>query len=148
MTEKYLNNHYNKDLKEFARNLRNNSTLTEVILWNKILKQKKLRGYSFLRQRPIKNYIVDFFSKDLKLVIEIDGKIHKFQKQKDKKREEEIRDLGFSFIRFQNEEILHELFNVQRTLESFVDEFEKRNMEKLNRNNLTPLSPQEEIERK
>ena len=101
MTEKNLNNHYNKDLKEFARNLRNNSTLTEVILWNKILKQKKLRGYSFLRQRPIKNYIVDFFSKDLKLVIEVDG-------------------------------------NVQRTLESFVDEFEKKNMEILSRNNLTP----------
>ena len=125
MIEKYSNNHYNKNLKEYARKLRNNSTLPEVILWDKLLKRKQLRGYPFLRQRPIKNYIVDFFSKNLNLIIEVDGEIHKFQKGKDKKREEEIKELGYSVIRFQNEEILYELFNVQRTLESFIDEFER-----------------------
>ena len=124
---KHSNNHYNKNLKEFARKLRNNSILPEVILWDKLLKRKQLRGYPFLRQRPIKNYIVDFFSKNLNLIIEVDGEIHKFQKGKDKKREEEIKKLGYSVIRFQNEEILHELINVQRTLESFIDEFEKGN---------------------
>jgi len=107
MTDNLSYNHYNKNLKEFARNLRNNSTLPEVILWNKILKRRQLRGYSFLRQRPIGNYIVDFFCKDLKLIIEIDGKIHLFQKSKDKKREEELLRLGYSIIRFQNEEILY-----------------------------------------
>jgi len=61
MTETRSNNYYDKGLKEFARNLRNNSTLPEVILWNKILKRKQLRGYPFLRQRSIENYIVDFF---------------------------------------------------------------------------------------
>ena len=127
MIEKYSNNHYNKNLKEYARKLRNNSTLPEVILWDKLLKRKQLRGYPFLRQRPIKNYIVDFFSKNLNLIIEVDGEIHKFQKGKDKKREEEIKELGYSVIRFQNEEILYELFNVQRTLESFIDEFERTN---------------------
>ncbi|NOR76224.1 MAG: DUF559 domain-containing protein [Draconibacterium sp.] len=140
MNEKNSNNHYNKNLKEYARKLRNNSTLSEVILWDKLLKRKQLRGYPFLRQRPLKNYIVDFFSKDLKLIIEVDGEIHKFQKRKDKKREDEIIELGYSVIRFHNEEILNELFNVQRTLESFVDEFEERNgtREVRQRSNITP----------
>lgn len=133
MTETHSNNHYNQDLKEFARNLRNNSTLPEVILWNKILKRKQLRGYPFLRQRPIGNYIVDFFSKDLKLIVEVDGEIHKFRKSKDKKREEGLLQLGFSIIRFKNEEILNELFHVERTLESFIDEFEE-----INSRNITP----------
>ena len=125
MTKKYSNNCYNRALKEYARKLRNNSTLSEVILWEKLLKQKKLRGYPFLRQRPIKNYIVDFFSKDLNLIIEIDGEIHKFQKAKDKKRELDLIELGYTIIRFSNEQILNEFINVIRTLESFVDEFEK-----------------------
>jgi very-short-patch-repair endonuclease len=126
MIKKYSNNNYNKDLKDFARRLRNNSTLPEVILWEKLLKQKKLRGYPFLRQRPIKNYIVDFFSKELQLIIEIDGEIHKFQKAKDKSRELELKELGYKIIRFSNEQILNDFFNVFRTLESFVDDFEKK----------------------
>lgn len=130
MQEVHSYNHYNKNLKEFARELRNNSTLSEVIFWDKLLKRKQLRGYPFLRQRPIKNFIVDFFSKDLKLIIEIDGEIHKFQKKKDKRREEELKELGFSIIRFHNNEILQDLFNVQRTLEDFIDKFEEKNKSK------------------
>jgi len=126
MTVTNSNNNYNKDLKKFARKLRNNSTLPEVILWNKILKRKQLRGYQFLRQRPIGNYIVDFFSKDLKLIVEVDGEIHKFRKGKDKKREADIKALGYSVIRLGNEEILQGLPNVIRTLENFIDEFENR----------------------
>ena len=135
MIDKHSNNFYNKDLKEYARNLRNNSTLPEVILWNKLLKRKQLRGYAFLRQRPIKNYIVDFFCKDLNLIIEIDGEIHKFQKAKDKNREVALKELGYTIIRFKNEQILNEFINVIRTLEEFVDEFES---------NVTPKSPQGE----
>lgn len=133
MTDKYSNNFYSNNLKEYARQLRNNSTLPETILWNKLLKKKQLRGYSFLRQRPIKNYIVDFFSKDLNLIIEIDGEIHKFKKAKDKNRELILNELGFTIIRFKNEQILHEFINVIRTLEEFIDEFET---------NITPKSPQ------
>lgn len=127
MTEKHSNNDYNKDLKEYARKLRNNSTFAEVILWDKLLKKKQLRGYPFLRQRPLANYIVDFFSKDLKLIIELDGRIHQYQQKKDKKREEELKSLGYSILRFHNKEILNNLFNVQKTLELFIDDFEERN---------------------
>lgn len=132
MTSIHYNNHYNKNLKELARKLRNNSTLAEVVLWDKVLRKKQLRGYSFLRQRPLENYIVDFFCKDLKLIIELDGEIHKFQKVKDKKRDEEIKRFGYSIMRFDNEDIMNGLPNVVRTLENFVDEFE------IKRINITP----------
>ena len=138
MTDNLSNNNYNKNLKEFARNLRNNSTLPEVILWNSLLKRKQLRGYPFLRQRPIDNYTVDFFCKDLKLIIELDGEIHRYQKSKDKRREEELLRLGYSIIRFNNEEVLHELVNVERTLENFIDEFEKENSNSRINRNITP----------
>lgn len=132
MTLVQANNHYNKNLKEFARKLRNNSTLPEVILWNKVLAKKQLGGYSFLRQRPIGSYIVDFFSKDLKLIIELDGEIHRYHKNNDKERENEFKEYGYSIIRFDNEYVMHGLPNVIRTLELFIDEL------KNNRLSITP----------
>lgn len=51
---------YNPQLKEKARYLRNNSTFTEIMLWN-YLKGKQLKGYDFHRQKPLGNFIVDFF---------------------------------------------------------------------------------------
>jgi len=125
MTNNKLNNNYNKSLKEYARTLRKNSTLSEVILWNKLLKRKQLKGYQFLRQRSINNYIVDFFCKDLKLIIEIDGEIHRFQKGKDRERELDLKNLGYHIIRFKNREILDNLYNVEKTLEYFIDDLEK-----------------------
>ncbi len=124
MANNVSNNHYNRNLKEFARKLRNNSTLAEVVLWEKVLRKKQLRGYSFLRQRPIENYIVDFFCKDLKLIVELDGEIHKFRKNKDRDRDNNLKEYGFSIIRFDNEDIVNGLPNVIKTLEAFIDEFE------------------------
>jgi very-short-patch-repair endonuclease len=124
MTATQSNNQYNRNLKEFARKLRNNSTLAEVVLWEKVLRKKQLRGYSFLRQRPIENYIVDFFCKDLKLIVELDGEIHKFRKSKDIERDNNLKENGYSIIRFDNEDIMLGLPNVIKTLGAFIDEFE------------------------
>jgi very-short-patch-repair endonuclease len=66
---------YNPKLKELARQLRNNSTFAEVLLWNE-LKNKQIKGYDFHRQKPILNYILDFFCSELKLAIEVDGLTH------------------------------------------------------------------------
>ena len=72
-----------------ARNLRNNQTSHEILVWN-ILRRKKLSGHKFLRQHPIfysiRNdwvdfYIADFYCAKLKLIIEVDGKIHESQKE-------------------------------------------------------------------
>ena len=69
---------YNLKLKELARDLRNNSTKSEVILWLK-LKGKQMYGYDFHRQKPIDNYIVDFFCHELMLAIEVDGYSHQLE---------------------------------------------------------------------
>ncbi len=66
---------YNPNLKELARKLRNNSTKAEIILWLK-LKGKQMYGYDFHRQKPLDNYIADFFCHELMLAIEVDGYSH------------------------------------------------------------------------
>ena len=77
---------YNPKLKHLARKLRKNSTLSEVLLWNE-LKGKKLMGIDFHRQKPIGTFILDFFSPDLMLVIEIDGITHAYKQKDDLKRQ-------------------------------------------------------------
>ncbi len=78
--------YYNQKLKFLSRELRKKSTLSEVLLWNK-LKARKIKGYQFMRQKPINNYIVDFYCSKLKLVIEIDGISHNDKSEKDRKRQ-------------------------------------------------------------
>ncbi|MEQ9300482.1 MAG: DUF559 domain-containing protein [Cyclobacteriaceae bacterium] len=75
---------YQKSLKEFSRYLRNNSTLSEVLLWQE-LRAGQIRGYKFNRQKPLDRYIVDFYCKKLNLVIEVDGSSHDsdYRKMKD-----------------------------------------------------------------
>jgi very-short-patch-repair endonuclease len=86
---------YHSKLKELARKLRNNSTKSEVILWQ-YLKGKKMMGYDFHRQKPIDNFIVDFFCNKLKLVIELDGYTHTFEDvaDRDKLKQEKITRTG------------------------------------------------------
>ena len=63
-------------------------TYSEVKLW-KELKYGQMMGYDFDRQRPIGNYIVDFFCKDLQLALEVDGLTH--QGDEAARRESEVR---------------------------------------------------------
>ena len=83
-----------------ARKLRNNMTLSEVLLWNE-LKNKKL-DVRFSRQIPIDNFIVDFFCKELALAIEIDGDSHQYddQPEKDRVRQSRLEALEVRFLRF------------------------------------------------
>jgi very-short-patch-repair endonuclease len=69
---------YNPKLKEHARVLRNNSTKSEIYLW-KYLKGRQRLGFDFHRQKPIDNYIVDFYCCDLFLAIELDGITHTYE---------------------------------------------------------------------
>jgi len=66
---------YNPNLKQLARKLRNDSTLGEILLW-KELNNKQFYSYDFHRQKPLLNYIADFYCYELALVIEIDGRYH------------------------------------------------------------------------
>lgn len=116
------NYYYNKNLKAFARRLRKNSTKAEVVLWKEVLRGAKMQGYTFLRQRPVKNYIVDFMCKKLRLIIEVDGITHHREEQwkLDKQRESELEDIGFSILRFTDDEVLGDLKNVERVIGQWV----------------------------
>jgi very-short-patch-repair endonuclease len=112
---------YNPKLKEYARELRNNSTYTEVQLWN-YLKGKQLRGYDFDRQKPIDNFIIDFYCKELMLAIEIDGESHYGNKAKDKKKDKRLNELGVTVLRFDDMEVVHQLDKVVESIEKWIDE--------------------------
>ncbi len=117
----------NKNLKEFARENRNDSTFGEVILWTKVLSKKKL-GYQFNRQFIIENFIVDFVSRKLKLIIEVDGYSHQFKYSKDKNRDFVLSKLGYTVLRFQEAEIKYDLDNVVRNISDYIENFEKSNL--------------------
>jgi very-short-patch-repair endonuclease len=121
--------HYNKKFKPYARGLRNNSTSSEITLWFHILKSRKLKGYQFFRQRPILNYIADFFCKELKLVIELDGATHFGKKTEDILRQHDIEDHGYNVIRFKDEEVLLDLNGVRESLEKWIDDYESKHPE-------------------
>ncbi len=111
---------YNPKLREFARQLRNNSTLSEVLLWKQI--KGKALGVEFKRQVPMLEYIVDFYCQEIGLAIEVDGNIHDFRYLEDAQRQQEIEKYGVIFIRFSNEEIKNNMFSVILSLESKIEE--------------------------
>jgi very-short-patch-repair endonuclease len=111
---------YNPYLKEKARELRNNSTLGEIILWKK-LKGKQCYGFDFHRQKPILNYIVDFYCFKLKLIIEIDGYSHQFKAEEDKERDLKLLEVGFTVLRFEEGEVRHNLDLVLQRLSIFIE---------------------------
>ena len=114
---------YNKKLKDFSRKLRNNSTLSEVLLW-KHIRSSQMKGYKFNRQKPLLNYIVDFYCKPLNLVIEIDGESHKHKYFEDKERQTNLEEQGLHFLRFDDLEVKRDMENVIRTIEIWIEEYE------------------------
>ena len=115
---------YNPKLKHLSRELRNDSTLAEVLLW-KQLNGRKVRGYQFARQKPIDDYIVDFFCHDLALVIEIDGSSHEERLEQDKARQEYLESMGLKVIRFLDKDLKSNLQGVVSQLELVIDEIEE-----------------------
>jgi len=105
-------------------------TQAEVKIWNDLLRKKQCFGYKFLRQRSILNYIVDFMCPELKLIIEIDGYSHHFEDvyEKDVKRQSEIEKLGYTFIRFADDEVMNDFNNMIRTFEIYIGDFYKLNL--------------------
>jgi RecG-like helicase/very-short-patch-repair endonuclease len=96
---------YNKESIEIARQNRKNSTKAEEHFWNLIRDHNT--GYEFTRQKPIGNFILDFYCKTLKLCIEIDGEYHREEKEilRDTDRTQYLNALQIKVIRFTNEEV-------------------------------------------
>ena len=110
---------YDPKLKERARYLRNNSTLSEILLWQR-LKAKQMHGYDFDRQKPIDNYIVDFFCNELMLAIEIDGDSHSEKMQEDRLRQQKLESLGVRFLRFDDRDVKQNMAGVLSVIENWI----------------------------
>ena len=93
---------YNPRLKERACELRKDSTQTEVLLW-RYIRKKQILGYDFDRQKPIDEFIVDFYCKELKLAVEIDGESHYGNEAKDKRRDRRLNRLGVTVIHIEDD---------------------------------------------
>ncbi len=119
---------YNKRLQPFANKHRKNMTKAEACLWKYVLKARKMRGYRFRRQRPVLNYIADFMCKELMLVIEVDGFTHLLNetKHRDQKKQTDLEAVGFTILRFKDEEVLRQIGQVIETVENWIVEKEKR----------------------
>ena len=101
---------YNPNLKHIARNLRAEMTARERLLWSR-LRKRQLQGVQFYRQKPIGDYIVDFYAPKASLVVEVDGSQHlnSEHRQDDAERDAYLKSQGLRVLRFSNFEVSQEL---------------------------------------
>jgi very-short-patch-repair endonuclease len=84
-----------------------------------------MKGYQFLRQKPLNNYIVDFFCYELMLVIEIDGDSHDYRCKEDQRRQKRLESLGITFLRFSDVDVKRNMEGVLQSIEMRINELEK-----------------------
>ena len=111
---------------QLARELRRNQTAEEELLW-KYLRNKQLGGYKFYRQHPFiykstndgqSFFILDFFCHSHKVVVELDGGIHKLKTEEDKNRDKVLKEMGIKTLRIRNEEFKNQ--NIQFVLNKIL----------------------------
>ena len=90
--------------------------MSEVLLWNQ-LKNRQMKGYQFMRQKPIGEYIVDFFCNKLGLVIEIDGESHDGKFRYDSERQKFLESIGLTVLRFNDADVKKDMSNVLMGIE-------------------------------
>src|SRR5580765_3978169 len=110
---------YNANLREWARDLRRKMTLAEILLWKR-LKGKQLCGCDFDRQRPLGRRIVDFYRKEMKLAVDVDGSVHDFTRERDERRQRELEALGVTVLRFWNYDVKNDIASVVRRIEEWI----------------------------
>ncbi|GEM_PF-334045 len=110
---------YNPKLKEAARRLRKNLTPAEKKIWYGYFRDFE---YPVLRQRPIDNYIVDFYCPEYRIIVEIDGDSHFTDDGKgyDEERTKILEQYGLRIIRFINEDVLQNLESVVYRIEEAI----------------------------
>jgi very-short-patch-repair endonuclease len=118
---------YEPRLKGFARNLRAHQTEAEARLWLQLRRDQL--GVRFLRQRPLGQYIVDFYAPKARLVIELDGSQHMDdpkQRDKDQRRDAWLRSRGLKVLRFDDRQVLTETRAVMEVIFKVVEEAVRR----------------------
>ena len=114
---------YIQSLKKPARRLRSNMTDAEQKLWYRI-RRKQILGVQFYRQKPLLNYIVDFYCASAGLVIELGGGQH-FEPEhqnKDTARDKALAEMGLYVLRFDNLQVLKELDSVVARIDDVVEQ--------------------------
>jgi len=118
--------------KKICRELRKNQTVAEKI-FREAVRNRKFRGLKFYRQYPLffdyigkeTFYVADFYCFEKRFIVEIDGIIHNYQKERDTYRTFIIQMLGIDVIRFKNEEIEKNIQQVLKKLENWLDKNKK-----------------------
>ena len=103
---------YNKNLTALARENRKNPTAPESRMWNEVLRMRHFSDYKILRQKPIADFIVDFYCAELRLAIEIDGDSHAESVEYDAARTGALNAHGISVVRYTNDEVMKNLAGV------------------------------------
>lgn len=110
---------YSPKVRQLARLLRKQSTVAEILL-RKALRGKQMLGYDFHRQKPIDEYVVDFYCPRLGLVVEIDGVTHEGKEEADEVRQEKLESFGLTVLRFRDEEVKWDLDGVLSSLQARI----------------------------
>ena len=108
---------YNHKLKERARRLRSQMTDSELALWER-LRRKQVQAVQFYRQKPIGNYIVDFYAPKPKIVVEVDGSQHMDSEHaaRDLQRDAFLASQGLRVLRFDDLQVLKEIEGVMEVI--------------------------------
>ena len=101
--------------RHLARTLRKNQTDAERMMWRR-LRNRQCKGYKFRRQMPIGTYIVDFACIELKIIVEIDGAQHQERVEFDERRTACLESIGYTVVRFWNNEVLEHIDAVLESL--------------------------------
>ncbi len=113
--------YYNPKLKCRASKLRRKErTYAEKLLWC-YLRNRKIQGYKFIRQKPIGNFIVDFYCPEIMLIIEADGVSHEGKEYYDQKRVEYFESLGLTVLRFSDDEIKNKIETTIQKINDFIN---------------------------
>lgn len=114
---------YNKALKVNSRSLRSSMTDAEQLLWSR-LRRKQILNVQFYRQKPLGNFIVDFYSSKVSLVIEVDGAQHMDpdNRERDRVRSQYLRLCGLEILRFNNLQVLREIEAVMSQIYTVIEE--------------------------
>jgi len=104
-----------------AKRLRQRQTPAEQALWQR-LRRDQIGGLRIRRQHPLGPYVVDFYCAKCRLVIEIDGDIHRFRHRADCARSEWLEARGYHVIRFSNEQVLGQIDWVTTEIEKAVQD--------------------------
>jgi len=120
MTESYNDNLHKEaigKLYQYGRELRQESTEAEKLLWTE-LRNRKLNGLKFRRQHPLDKFIVDFYCNEKNLVVELDGGVHdeKINKDYDEARTAMLAGLNIIVLRFNNEEVINDMQGVLKKI--------------------------------